>query len=100
MDWSLPLFDSDGYEHRLVDLGGIQVVTKVSFAYVVWDRRTLEMRDNPGPGELTIGNTPMAEEERERRRMEGAAILGQLHAQAARQADAEHDDERSSAPRG
>lgn len=102
VDWSLPLFDSDGYEHRLVDLGGIQVVTKVSFAYVVWDRKTLEMRDNPGPGELNIGNTPMPEEERERRRQVGAAILGELHAQAARRDDDAQDDQddRGQAPRG
>lgn len=100
VDWSLPLFDSDGFEHRLVDLGGIQVVTKISFAYAVWDRKTLQMRDNPGPGELTIGNTPMPEVVRERRRKEGAAILGQLHAQAALQVDAEPDEDRGQAPRG
>lgn len=28
IDWALPLFDSDGNQHRLVELGGIQVVTR------------------------------------------------------------------------
>lgn len=102
IDWSLPLFDSDGYPHRLVELSSIQVVTKYSFAYVVWDRRTLEMLNNPGQDTLRIGNTPMPEEERERRRQVGAALLGELHAQAHAQQESaqDQDDERAAAPRG
>lgn len=101
IDWALPLFDSDGYPHRLVELGGIQVVTRHSFAFVIWDRKSLSMVYNPDETPLTIGNTPMTPEERERRRQAGAVILGDLHAQAAaQQAGDDHDDERSSAPRG
>jgi hypothetical protein len=102
VDWSLPLFDSDGYPHRLVELSAIQVVTKHSFAYVVWDRRTLEMVYNPGPDCLRIGNTPMSESERERRRQIGASVLAELHAQAAEQRVAENDldIDHPSAPRG
>jgi hypothetical protein len=102
IDWSLPLFDTDGYPHRLVELSSIQVVTKYSFAYVVWDRRTLEMMNNPGPDSLRIGNTPMSEAERERRRQIGAALLSELHAQAhaQRAAALEEDDDRAPAPRG
>lgn len=101
IDWSLPLFDSDGYPHRLVELGGIQVVTRHSFAFVIWDRKSLSMVNNPDDAPLTIGNTPMSPEERERRRQVGAALLGDLHAQAAAQrAEEDQGDERSSAPRG
>ncbi|RZL92354.1 MAG: hypothetical protein EOP82_10300 [Variovorax sp.] len=76
VDGSLPLFDSDGYPHRLVELGSIQVVTKYSFVFVVWDRKTLEMQNNPGSDSLKIGNTPMAEAERERRRLVGRCPAG------------------------
>jgi hypothetical protein len=101
IDWSLPLFDSDGYPHRLVELGGIQVVTRHSFAFVIWDRKSLSMVNNPDDTPLTIGNTPMSPEERDHRRQVGAALLGDLHAQAAAQrAEEDLDDERSSAPRG
>lgn len=40
IDWSKKLYDSEGFEHSLVHLGGVQVVTQVSFAFAVWDRRT------------------------------------------------------------
>ena len=101
IDWALPLFDSDGYPHRLVELAAIQLVTKVSFVYALWDRRTLTLVNNPDQTPLTIGNTPMSPEEREGRRQLGAALLGDLHAQAAAQrAGGDQDDERSSAPRG
>ena len=100
IDWALPLFDSDGYPHRLVELGGIQVVTRHSFAFVIWDRKSLSMVNNPDGTPLTIGNTPMSPEERERRRQVGAAMLGDLHAQAAQRAEDDQDDERSSTPRG
>ena len=96
IDWSLPLFDSDGYQHRLVELGGVQVVTRYSFAFVVWDRKTLQMVGdpwNPPTSPLSITNTPMSEEERERRRQVGFQMLSELQEQAAR-------DETPATPRG
>ncbi|MDN8616519.1 hypothetical protein [Variovorax ginsengisoli] len=77
------------------------MVTRHSFAFVIWDRKSLSMVYNPDETPLTIGNTPMSQQERERRRQVGAAILGDLHAQAAAQrAEEDLDDDRSSAPRG
>ena len=40
IDWTKPLYDSDGTQHLLCELGGIQVVTALSFVRVVFDRRS------------------------------------------------------------
>ena len=81
VDWLAPLFDSDGYPHALVALGGLQFVTQQNAFYVVWDRAKLtavyEVTNSMGE-RLTIGNAPMSEMELERRRMTGAALLEQL----------------------
>lgn len=95
IDWSLPLFDSDGFEHALVVLGGVQVVTRHSFVFAVWDRRSLHLVHDPGmAGEppLSLGNTPMTDEERRRRESNALAALRQIDQQ-----DNEPADE---APRG
>ncbi|TBR76827.1 MAG: hypothetical protein EPN64_06285 [Burkholderiaceae bacterium] len=78
VDWVAPLFDSDGYPHTLVALGAVQAVTKVSFAFAVWDRKTLTC--NVDGHELRLGNTPMSSEERARRKAEGLALLRSLDA--------------------
>lgn len=78
VDWSQPLYDSEGFEHRLVELGGIQVVTRISFAFAIWDRKSLTLV-GPDVGEAqTIGNTPLSAEERERRRDAAQLILEDL----------------------
>jgi len=103
VDWALPLFDSDGYPHRLVELGAVQVVTKYSFAFAVWNRKTLQLISHQAPEGLTIGNTPMSPQERERRFKAGAAMLAtlqELHAESAGQAETPSDEERRDAPRG
>lgn len=81
VDWSKPLYDSDGYPHVLIDLAAIEVVTKHSFTYVVWERKTGECR-RKDCDDLVIGNTPMTEAERERRRAIGGALLDGLRHQA------------------
>lgn len=95
IDWSLPLYDSDGYEHALVVLGGVQVVTKLAFAYVVWDRRTRQLAHDPGlPGEppLSLSNSPMTDDERSRRQERALAAL--------RQIDLPDEEPTGEAPRG
>lgn len=78
VDWSQPLYDSEGFEHRLVELGGIQVVTRISFAFAIWDRKSLTLV-GPGVGDAqTIGNTPLSAEERERRRDAAQLLLEDL----------------------
>lgn len=94
IDWSLPLYDSDGYQHTLVGLGGAQAVTRQAFLFVVWDRRTLTLANDPGlEGEspLSLGNTPMTDEERGRRRALALDALRQYHAT---------DEAPAEAPRG
>lgn len=66
IDWSRPLFDSDGFEHSLVHLGGVEVVTKHSFTYCVWDRRTGQcLRE--GASDLSLSNQAMTPAQREQR---------------------------------
>lgn len=66
IDWGGRLYDSDGFEHALAILGGIEVVTAQSFTYCVWDRRTGRcLREEAS--DLTLGNTPMTPEQRENR---------------------------------
>lgn len=85
IDWTQPLFDSDGYRHVLVELGGVEVVSKCSFAYVPWDRRTGVCRRENSDG-LTLGNTPLSQAERDRRRAQAQAVLEDLHRKAAESA--------------
>lgn len=40
IDWTRPLYDSDGNQHLLCELGAVQVVTAMSFVRVVFDRRS------------------------------------------------------------
>ena len=61
--WDEPLFDSDGYSNTLIALSSFDVVTKCSIAYVVWDRKTGQCK-NRDCEDLTIGNTPMSDEDR------------------------------------
>lgn len=42
VDWTRPLYDSDGYEHVLLELGAVQVVTKLNFVRCVFNRKTGE----------------------------------------------------------
>jgi hypothetical protein len=81
VDWSCRLFDSDGYEHSLVVLGGVQVVTKLAFAYVVWDRRVGQCVSHlhSGDGPLAIGNEPMSDLERHRRQVAAVEALRQMY---------------------
>ncbi len=66
IDWSRPLFDSDGFEHSLVHLGAVEVVTKQSFTYCVWDRRTGQcLRE--GASDLSLSNEAMTPAQREQR---------------------------------
>lgn len=76
IDWRCKLFDDEGYEHRLISLGGAQVVTKVSFAYAIWDRSTGKCTSH---SEGRISNTPMSDQERQKRRNEALEILRGWH---------------------
>ncbi len=65
-DWDAPLWDSDGTRHTLVAKSTIEVVTRVSFTFAVWDRRTGAMlypldASTGKPYELTLRNTPVDE---------------------------------------
>ncbi len=77
IDWSRPLFDSEGFEHTLIDLGGVEVVTKQGFTYCVWDRATGGCRRAEAT-DLMLSNTPLTPEQRERRAHEAAMALGAL----------------------
>lgn len=81
IDWGCQLFDSDGFEHRLIQLGGIQVVTRISFAFAVWDRSTgrLANTDAQAGDGYCISNTPMSDEERGKRRDAALERLRQPH---------------------
>jgi hypothetical protein len=70
INWGCQLFDSDGFPHQLIHLGGIQVVTKSSFAYAIWDRGTgaLVNTDIQAGDGYCISNTPMSDEEKKKRR--------------------------------
>lgn len=63
IDTNSPLFDSDGYQHTFVVGNGTHIVTKYSFAYAVWDAKTGACLVVNCDG-LTLGNTPLADEER------------------------------------
>ncbi|MEJ8837561.1 hypothetical protein [Ramlibacter sp. AN1133] len=81
VDWASRLFDSDGWEHLLIDLGGIQVVTRVSFAYAVWDRRTgsCVSQTDAGGEEMRIGNSPLTDVERHKRQLRAQEAVRQMY---------------------
>lgn len=70
--WDRPLFDSEGYEHTLVSLGAREVVTKQSFTFSVWDRKTGRCHREGADG-MTISNRPMSPQERSRRAAQAQA---------------------------
>ncbi len=70
--WDRPLFDSEGFEHTLVSLGAREVVTKQSFTFSVWDRKTGSCHREGAEG-MTIGNKPMSPQERSRRAAQAQA---------------------------
>lgn len=81
IQWDQPLYDSEGYEHCLAHLGAVEVVTKHSFTYSVWDRKTGVCRRD-GCTDLTISNTPMSQQERASRREEGERLYNEMCEQA------------------
>lgn len=63
VDLAGPLFDSEGFGHRLVNLTSREVVTVLSGGYhVVFDRATFKCQQHP---ELTLRNVPLSQEERQ-----------------------------------
>ena len=77
IDWSGRLFDSDGWEHSLAVLGGVEVVTAQSFTFCVWDRRTGRcLRE--GSADLTLSNTPMTPEQREQKAVLAQAAIAEM----------------------
>lgn len=85
VDWTKPLFDSDGYEHALVAMNSSQVITSLVGRFVVWDRKLMvteaEGTASDG-GQLKISNTPMPAEELQRRRAHGLVALEGLRQQS------------------
>lgn len=81
IDISKPLYDNDGFQHHYVAGNSREIVTKISGIYVIWDARTGECLKQGSEG-ATLGNEPLPPEELDRRKMEGARILAELHAQA------------------
>lgn len=69
IQWDQPLFDSDGFPHSLVAMNALDVVTRCSISFAVWNRKTgaCKMPDTHG---YTIGNTPMSNATRALRREE------------------------------
>lgn len=81
IQWDRSLFDSDGYEHTLVHLGAVEVVTKYAFTYSVWNRKNgVCLRE--GCGDLSLSNKPLSKQELALRKAEGARMLSELHANA------------------
>ena len=74
VDWNSRLFDDEGFEHRLVHIGGIQAVTKLSFSYAIWDRRTGKGMSHHEVG-CRIGNAPMSDIERTKRHAEALRLM-------------------------
>jgi len=82
IQWGKPLYDTDGFEHSLVALGSLEVVTKQHFTYAVWDRKTGRcLRE--GCSELAISNAIPDEAARAERREAASQVLAGLHAEAA-----------------
>lgn len=67
IQWDQPLWDSDGYPHTLISISAREVVTRVSIAYVIWDRKTGLCTSHHDGDTMTIGNTPMSDAERQKR---------------------------------
>lgn len=67
IQWNQPLWDSDGYPHTLISISAREVVTRVSIAYVIWDRKTGLCTSHHDGDTMTIGNTPMSDAERQKR---------------------------------
>lgn len=78
VDWGTRLWDSDGYEHVLIDLGARQLVTKLYFAYAVWDRASGRCLSMPGGDDLVLRNRPLTEEETAARREQALVALRQM----------------------
>lgn len=82
IDLSKPLFDSDGNLHTLVASNGIEIVTKISFVYVIWNAKTgAAMKD--GAEGIYLGNEPMSVEELARRTTEAEIAWAKLQERAA-----------------
>ena len=81
IDVTLPLYDSDGYEHHFVTRSTREIVTKRSGLFCVWDARTGSCLRSGAEG-YYLGNTPLSDEEMERRKQEGARILTEIRAAA------------------
>ena len=82
IDWSSKLFDQDGFPQQLVAIGGIQVVTKNSFAYSIWNRKDGKCVSHQSEGDYFIGNQPLSDIELTRRKQVGLEILRGLHEKA------------------
>jgi hypothetical protein len=65
IDWTAKLFDSEGMEHRLVELGPFCVVTRVGVAYAIWDRQLLVQAGDPEG--LKITNAPLTDVQKTQR---------------------------------
>lgn len=80
--WDNRLFDSDGHEHQLIDLGAVQAVTKVSFAYVIWNRRDgtcVSHLENPADEPMKIGNAPLTDVQRHQRHVRALEALRTMY---------------------
>jgi hypothetical protein len=82
IDWTKPLYDSDGFEHALIAMSSLEVVTKSQIAYVQWDRKTGECKRD-GCTDMKIGNAPMSDEVRAARRAEAEKVMNDLRQHAA-----------------
>lgn len=74
VQWDQPLFCSDGFQNSLVVLGARDVITMSATAYVVWDRLTGKCKMAGCEG-LTIGNSPLSEQETRRRHHQNIGVL-------------------------
>lgn len=74
INWNAPLFDSDGYQHTLVSMGAIEVVTKHSFTFVTWDRKTGACK-REGCADLVLSNRSMTPQERAERFADGEKAM-------------------------
>lgn len=81
VDVAKPLYDSEGYEHHFVTRSSLEIVTKRTGIFCIWDARTGAcLRE--GVENCFLTNTPLSADELARRKEEGRRILEELHAQA------------------